>query len=107
MITSRELLDTSIAQLWTLARFLGEQLGEDRDGIESDTAETRACHEIVRSLRELILSLEAAGDVRGGDTELPATRRRWHESYPHGHRPKSKRGELCSLVDKGAASRPW
>ena len=101
MITSRELLDTSIAQLWTLARFLGEQLGEDRDGIESDRAETRACREIVRSLRALILSLEAAGRVRGGDIELPATRQRWHESYPHGRRPKPKRGELCSLVEKG------
>jgi hypothetical protein len=28
MITPRELLDPSIAQLWTLTRLLGEQLGE-------------------------------------------------------------------------------
>jgi hypothetical protein len=59
MITPRELLDTSIAQLWTLTRFLGEQLGEGREGAEPATAETRACHEILRSLSVLILRLQA------------------------------------------------
>ena len=85
MITSRELLDTSIAQLSTLARFLGEQLGEEGDGSEPPTAETRACHEIVRSLRALIPRLQAAGHVRGGDVDLPlpqGTRQRWRDSYP-------------------------
>ena len=71
MITPRELLDTSIAQLRTLARFLGEQLGEGREGAEPATAETRACHEILRSLRVLILRLQAAGHESGGDIDPP------------------------------------
>jgi len=72
MITPRELLDTSIAQLRTLAGFLGEQLGDGRDGAESATAETRACHEILRSLRVLILRLQAARpDTAGGCGALP------------------------------------
>jgi hypothetical protein len=66
MITSRELLDTSIAQLWTLTRFLGEQLGEGREGAEPATAETRACHEILRSLGVLILRIQAGGKVDSG-----------------------------------------
>jgi hypothetical protein len=52
MITRRELLDTSIAQLQTLAAFLGEQLSESADG--SAVLETRACKEILRALSALI-----------------------------------------------------
>jgi len=40
MTTPRELLDTSIAQLWTLTRFFGEQLSEGREGAEPARAET-------------------------------------------------------------------
>jgi hypothetical protein len=75
MITSRELLDTSIAQLWTLARFLGEQLGDGREGTEPATAETVACHEILRSLSVLTLRLQAAGHGGGGDISLPLAAR--------------------------------
>jgi hypothetical protein len=75
MITPRELLDTSIAQLWTLARFLGEQLGEGREGAEPATAEARACHELLRSLRVLILRLEAADHGRGGNIDPPLAAR--------------------------------
>jgi hypothetical protein len=70
MITPRELLDTSIAQLWTLARFLGEQLGEGREGAEPATAEIRACREILRSLSVLIPRLEAAGYGSGREIDL-------------------------------------
>jgi len=52
MITTRELLDTSIAQLQTLAAFLGEQISESADG--SAVLETRACKEILRALSALI-----------------------------------------------------
>ena len=38
MITPGELLDTSIAQLQTLAAFLGDQLGDKRDRPESATS---------------------------------------------------------------------
>lgn len=99
MITPRELLDTSIAQLATLVRFLGEQLREGREGAERDAAETRACREIVRSLSVLILGLQAAGHVRGGDMDLSAivdsdddaslpqtSERRMMNSYPRGRR---------------------
>ena len=41
MITPGELLDTSIAQLQTLAAFLGDQLGDKRDRLESATSEAR------------------------------------------------------------------
>jgi len=75
MITPRELLDTSIGQLWTLARFLGEQLGEGMEGAEPTTAEARACHEILRSLRVLIVRLEAADHGIGGDIDPPLAAR--------------------------------
>jgi hypothetical protein len=75
MITPRELLDTSIAQLWTLARFLGEQLGEGREGAEPTTAEARACHEILQSLRLLIVRLEAADHGIGGGIDPPLVAR--------------------------------
>jgi hypothetical protein len=72
MIAPRELLDTSIAQLCTLVRFLGEQISEGRGGAEPATAETRACHEILRSVSEIILKLQAAGHGRTGNIDLPA-----------------------------------
>jgi len=46
MITPAELLDTSIAQLETLAAFLGDQLGDRSARAASSTSETRACEEI-------------------------------------------------------------
>ncbi len=60
MITPAELLDTSIAQLQTLAAFLGDQLGDRSARPASSTSETRACEEILRSLSMLILKLETA-----------------------------------------------
>jgi hypothetical protein len=59
MITTRELLDTSIAQLWTLVLFLREQLGESRDRAEPAAGETRACREIQRNLSGLVVRLQA------------------------------------------------
>jgi hypothetical protein len=56
-ITAGELLDTSVAQLQTLAAFLGDQLGEGGEQAESATAEARACREILLSLRVLIMRL--------------------------------------------------
>ena len=58
MITPAELLDTSIAQLETLAAFLGDQLGDASARPACSTSETRACEEILRSLSMLILKLE-------------------------------------------------
>jgi hypothetical protein len=51
-ITSRELLETSIAQLHTLASFLRDQLSESADG--SAALETRACREILRAVSTVI-----------------------------------------------------
>jgi hypothetical protein len=65
MITPGELLDTSIAQLQTLAAFLGDQLGDKRDRPES-TSEARACKEILVSLSALILKLRAARHLTAG-----------------------------------------
>ena len=58
-ITPQELLDTSIAQLRTLAAFLDEQLGDGGDTGGYGTAEAGACREMLRSLRVLIPKLEA------------------------------------------------
>jgi hypothetical protein len=60
MIAARELLDTSIGQLQTLTAFLREQLGEGGHGSEFETAERRACNELLAYLPVLILRLEAA-----------------------------------------------
>jgi hypothetical protein len=61
-ITPRELLDTSIAQLQTLAVFLSEQLAHT-DGsqrAQSATLETLACREALVSLSVLIPKLQVA-----------------------------------------------
>jgi hypothetical protein len=55
LITTQEVLDTSVAQLETLAAFLCEQLDESIDDPRQVTNETRACKEILGSLRVLIL----------------------------------------------------
>jgi len=55
LITPQEVLDTSVAQLETLAAFLCEQLDESIDDPRHVTNETRACREILGSLRVLIL----------------------------------------------------
>ena len=52
MITRRELLETSIAQLQALAAFLNDQLSETAD--RSARLETRACEEILCAVSRLI-----------------------------------------------------
>ena len=67
MIAPLELLDTSIAQIRTLTAFLHEQLGVRSGGAESETAESRACHELLAYLMAAILRHEAAGpEIYGG-----------------------------------------
>ena len=62
--TSRELLDTSIAQLQTLTAFLGDNLPESADPSESSvTPETLACREILVSLGALILKVQSTHRV--------------------------------------------
>ena len=64
-MTPQEVLDTSVAQLETLAAFLHEQLGEGSDGPGRVTPETRACNEILRSLRALILRVRTREGLAG------------------------------------------
>jgi len=54
LITPQEMLDTSVAQLETLAAFLCEQLDQSIEDPRHVTKETRACKEILGSLRVLI-----------------------------------------------------
>ena len=61
MIAARELLETSIGQIRTLTAFLREQVGEGSDGLESETAASRACDEILAYLTVLIVRVEGAG----------------------------------------------
>jgi hypothetical protein len=53
-MTPREILDTSVAQLETLAAFMHEQLDLVIHDPEPLAAETRACDEILGSLNVLI-----------------------------------------------------
>jgi hypothetical protein len=59
ILTPRVLLDTSIAQLRTLAAFLAEEMGEygQRDAAN---LEARACKEILLTISVLIPKLQAA-----------------------------------------------
>jgi len=56
----RLLLDTSIAQLQTLASFLAEEMGEFRQKTVIATPEARACKEILMTISVLIPKLQAA-----------------------------------------------
>jgi hypothetical protein len=58
--TPRLLLDTSIAQLQTLASFLAEEMGEFRQKTVIATPEARACKEILMTISVLIPKLQAA-----------------------------------------------
>jgi hypothetical protein len=64
-MTPQEVLDTSVAQLETLAAFIHEQLGEGSDGLGRVTTETCACNEILRSLRALILKVRTREGLAG------------------------------------------
>lgn len=58
--TPRVLLDTSIAQLQTLASFLAEEMGEYRQRSVVASPEARACKEILLTISVLIPKLQAA-----------------------------------------------
>jgi hypothetical protein len=66
-ITPRLLLDTSIAQLQTLASFLAEEMGEYRQMTVAVTPEARACKEILLTISVLIPKLQAARYVVADD----------------------------------------
>jgi hypothetical protein len=70
-ITPRVLLDTSIAQLQTLASFLAEEMGEHRQRAVVATPEARACKEILLTISVLIPKLQAARYVVVEDRDLP------------------------------------
>ena len=67
-ITPRVLLDTSIAQLQTLASFLAEEMGEYRQHSVEVTPEARACKEILLTISVLIPKLQAAKYVVADDS---------------------------------------
>ena len=58
MISTQELLDTSVAQLCTLSAFLDEQLCQRDGGSVRATSETKACNDILQSLRGLIVRVQ-------------------------------------------------
>jgi hypothetical protein len=70
-ITPRVLLDTSIAQLQTLAAFLAEEMGEYRQRTVVATPETRACKEILLTISVLIPKLQAARYVVADEASRP------------------------------------
>ena len=61
LITPQEVFDTSVAQLETLTAFLCEQLDESIDHRGHLTKETRACKEIMGSLKVLLLRVRREG----------------------------------------------
>jgi len=73
MTTSpRILLDTSIAQLQTLASFLAEEMGVYRDRAPAVGPEARACKEILLTISVLIPKLQAARYVVADPGSRPA-----------------------------------
>ena len=54
------LLETSIAQLQTLASFLAEEMGTARERSHAVTPEARACKELLLSISVLLPKLQAA-----------------------------------------------
>jgi hypothetical protein len=58
MISTQDLLDTSVGQLRTLTAFLDEQLYLRDGGWERATSATNACNEILQSLRGLIVRVQ-------------------------------------------------
>jgi hypothetical protein len=77
--TPNELLDTSIAQLRTLAAFLREQLGQGMDGMTSCSAQVGACREVLGALSVLILRLQAAREPLAGAGESDAGLPPWYD----------------------------
>jgi hypothetical protein len=71
-IPPRVLLDTSIAQLQTLASFLAEEMGEYRQRSIVATPEARACKEILLTISVLIPKLQAARYVVADDPQRHA-----------------------------------
>ncbi|HUI62558.1 MAG TPA: hypothetical protein VLX90_20185 [Steroidobacteraceae bacterium] len=69
-LTPRLLLDTSIAQLQTLASFLAEEMGQYRERSGS-SPEARACKEILLTISVLIPKLRAARYVVAEDDGRP------------------------------------
>jgi hypothetical protein len=68
-LTPRVLLDTSIAQLRTLAAFLAEEMGEYQEKSEPVASlEARACKEILLTISVLIPKLQAARYVVADET---------------------------------------
>lgn len=64
------LLDTSIAQLQTLAAFLTQQMRESAAELPG-AVQTRACKEILLTIRVLIPKLQAARYIVAGDPLTP------------------------------------
>jgi hypothetical protein len=60
ILTPRVLLDTSIAQLRTLAAFLADEMGEYGQRADAANLEARACKEILLTISVLIPKLQAA-----------------------------------------------
>ena len=69
-LSPRLLLDTSIAQLQTLASFLAEEMGEHRER-SGASPEARACKEILLTISVLIPKLRAARYVVAEDDTRP------------------------------------
>ena len=59
-IAPQRVLESSIAQLETLAAVMAEELGSARAVTESATPEARACKEILLTVSVLIPKLQAA-----------------------------------------------
>ncbi len=64
------LLDTSIAQLQTLAAFLTEEMRESAGELPG-AHQTRACKEILLTIHVLIPKLQAARYVVAADPPIP------------------------------------
>ena len=98
MIAAQELLETSIGQIRTLTAFLREQVGEGCDGLESETAASRACDHILAYLTVLIVRIEGAGPNFSGGLGLAGHgAARAHQAEANGSFSNIDNGSVVAL----------
>jgi hypothetical protein len=93
-ITPRELLDTSIGQLRTLAAFLSDQLSESSERTKAVSLETRACRQIQCSLSMLISELAVGHSVNSTGNGVWTT-----VITTHNHRHPKSAHDPCGTTE--------
>jgi 4-hydroxy-3-methylbut-2-en-1-yl diphosphate synthase IspG/GcpE len=98
IVTPRELLETSIAQLRMLTAFLGDQLADSAvEPRASDREEILACREILVSIGALIVKAQATSGPTFGRvrSEQVCPGEKWNTAHPN----RSVRGVSAATTE--------